>query len=1046
MVALIASLSVPDPSYLALYLLFAEVAGFLAAVLSIVLYVVFYFLTGEYMNREELLLIVNFVFSLAWWSSTQPLSGPLYSAFDQAYASNAVGMTELMLLLSAASLALLVAPLFMYFIKYLRFTGLEKRLARVRSEYDSIKGEAASIERAIEDARGRIREIRSLIDRATWLRGVAVKNPNILISGVKDSPRTPKPIRPSVYYVICGLGGTGSALLEGFIDYLLSQGFIEEDEARNPYLFVFFDTSNSNIARLKKKYAGTPAEKLVYIFDNFSALTPDNIVSRNPWLTGQDVNLIDGTGNRRAVGYAAYNTVRDALMRDLSLRITRMINKVNINPPNFLIVTLNALGGGTGSGSFISCARDIASTLRQTTARPYILGFGVLPKSEEGPIFHANAYAALKELQFMLSRGKEKLGESAPFANPYTAYFLVSRDRPSATVDEEISLAITKFILELGVAGYEQGGAGARVSGHQGYDLEDIRFRASMAPDSFFTFGRYDVYFPASRISWLINVALPVKKEVEESYGRLSKDVSGPLSDSLKGYSSKVESLRKEVAELRDDVKRLMPQLYRRWLPVAEKANSELAAMDNDMAEGGPLSPGKFSRDYNTLVSPVGTPDDSMVVLEKQVVNRFRDMIVEEEEFLKSPPAKSIEYAFSVSNPEGFNVDVLFRETASLYSILQSMDRLEDYGNALRRLVGTTGLAEQSMANVDFTRVNVPLNYTTDVAEFIARHNKALVTREGPTGQPTVVSPSVTTIVMLVTSAAENMNVPQFPSESAVTQALGGKTRNPDFKRAVIEMKRYDVSSYLIITGIYPYRLLRGEQPILKDLAYLELSYNRLKGTSQSLLMHHTLFYGEPEAFDKLVAKYTGDYVSGRVPSEAVKVISGFWASYDPEIEYIDVWGVLELANAYAEVSAIKRDIEELVDFMDKALASLERGATDVDVGRVQGLLTGGVNVERLKAINDVAAANRFARNEEVAKALADLTNELNGLFSYFETVKASINDWAARLNSIKEKRQREAVLVIKVLQPLINEVNRVDVRIKEIEDSLREVLGAISA
>ena len=1054
MVALFATLPAPDPSYLALYLLFAETAGFLAAVLSIVLYILLYFITGEYMNREELLLIADFAFSLAWWSSTQPMS-PFYPAFSQSYASNAIGATELALFLSAISLVLLLVPLYTFFMKYHRFLGLRKRLDRVRSEYDSIKNEANRLGSELDNAKKSIKEIKGLIERALWLREIAEKNPNTIISGIDDTPRTPKPIRPSVYYVICGLGGTGSILLESFIDYLLSQGLIDEDETKNPYLFVFFDTSRSNIDRIKKKYAGKPVEKLMYIFDNFGVLSAHEITSHNPWLVGQDVNLIDGTGNRRALGYAAYNTVKDTLMSDILTRITNMMNKVNINPPNFLVVTLNSLGGGTGSGSFIYCASDLAEQLERKGVRPYVLGFGVLPRSDEGTIYHANAYAALKELQFLLSRAKEKLGENVEFAYPYTAYFLISRDRPSATVDAEISLAITKFLLELGIAGYEESGAGARVSGHQGYDLEDIRYRASMAPDSFFTFGRYDIYFPASRVSWLVNVALPLREKVADSYKELSNSVS-KLSASVTDYSSRVESLRREVENLKEELRNLIPKLYKRWSSDANNAVNELENISREVSDPrSPISPTTLKNEYDALNSQIGTPDDSIVVLKKQVIDRFESVIKEEEEFLKSPPVTSIEYVFKVEDPEKFDARVLSREKASLASILQSRDMIADYGNALRRLVGTTGLVEQSMANVDFTRVNMPLNYTTDVVEFIARYNKKLVVTDKNTGQPTVRSPAVESIVMLVTSAQENMNVPEFPSESAVVEALREKAVHADFKKAVIDMKRYEVSSYLIITGIYPYRLRRGEPPILKDVGYLEYFYNAYKRERESkdksqnpLLMHHTLFYGKPSAFDELVVKHTGNYtpVSGLTGSEAVKVISDFWVNYNPEVEYIDVWGILELADAYAEVSAIKRDIEELMDFMDKALTSLERGATDVDVDRVKYLLTGGVDLRRLKAIKDVREANRFAKNEEVAKAIAELGKEIEGLLGDIKIVKESIASWIDRLNRIKDRRRSEEILVMKVIQPLINEVNELDEKIEKIEAGLEEALSAMTA
>ncbi|MGC8593757.1 MAG: tubulin-like doman-containing protein [Nitrososphaeria archaeon] len=1027
------TLAASTSSPLAVYLLFAETIGLAVVLVTVVLYVLFWLFTDEIMNREELFLIVDLIFTFIWWLFTQPISGALYVMFTTEYKSFSIVVTALLMGLSLVSLLLLVIPILSFLRKYLRFNALTKQLNRIESDYHylvgtedkKVKGKYDQIQETINNSKAGIKDIKTKIDTANQLRNIALKNPNIVIKSIADKPVVPKPTTPSVNYLMIGLGGTGSLLLETFIDYLVTQEMINPNATDNPYLFVFFDTSSISISRIKKKYAGTPVEKLIYTFDNFNAFLKDNLIAHNPWLAGMDVSLVDGTGNRRALGLAAYVTVKDTLLKEISARANEL--KEHTHRTRFLVVMMNSLGGGTGSGSFLSFTRDLETSLKNINIEPYILGFGVLPKSQEGAIFHANAYGAIKELQFTLSKGRAKVLEKASFTNPFLAYFLISFDRVSSTADVEIALALTRLLFDLGTAGY---------------DLNDIGTRAGQAPESFFTFSRYDVYFPASRLSWLDNVAIPLNKEVDASYDRLLKQINEDLFNSINEYTQKVEKLLNEVEILDNNYREFMPNVYKRWSELAKSARDKLAQIRENLSENGPYCPTNLKKQQDSLNSQVAQPEESIVSLNKQVIGPFKSTINAEIEFLKSTPARQIEWVFNVPEPEKFDTDVLTRETTSAYSIIKSLGRTEDFITALSTLKTTVGSIDQTMANVDYNRIYISLNKPTIVKMFIEKYNKTLIKEND------VVSPPIKTILMLVTSASENLNVPEFPSEESIKQALLNKTSDPDFKKYPLSMKKYEISSYQIITGLYPYRLKKDDQPLLKDLSYLEKSYLDMKTQTQNMIFHHTLFYNDYAVFDDFIYRITGRRISTLVPSEAIKIVTKFWQDYDPSVEFVDIWGILELADAYNEVSSVKNELENFIEWMNRSLTSLERGSTDVDVSYIKNLFVSGIKIEKFSVIKEIKGTSLYVSGDKIEKinsAIDEILSEATTAYSYVQSVNKMYDEWFSRLNSIKERNKDNTFLIYKVLQPMINELTKLEDRTRDIEQELKHTLDTIS-
>ena len=185
----IITLAASSSNPLAVYLLFAETIGLAVILVTVVLYVLFWLFTDEIMNREELFLIVDLIFTFIWWLFTQPISGALYVMFTTEYKSFSIVVTALLMGLSLVSLLLLVIPILSFLRKYLRFNALTKQLNRIESDYDylvgtedkKVKGKYEQIQETIDNSRAGIKDIKTKIDTANQLRNIALKNPNIVI-------------------------------------------------------------------------------------------------------------------------------------------------------------------------------------------------------------------------------------------------------------------------------------------------------------------------------------------------------------------------------------------------------------------------------------------------------------------------------------------------------------------------------------------------------------------------------------------------------------------------------------------------------------------------------------------------------------------------------------------------------------------------------------------------------------------------------------------------------------------------------------------------
>jgi hypothetical protein len=261
--------------------------------------------------------------------------------------------------------------------------------------------------------------------------------------------------------VLIGLGGTGKkALLHAKKRFLETFG---EDPPLVKYLLI--DTTSSNADRVT---AETPsgrvdvrlkADEILHIEARGASLLPqvhDEIREWFPPKADLKANILSGAGQIRALGRLAlfanativYENLRDllALARDYRDERPSDRQKHVYEPytPHLTVALVGSLAGGTGSGIFL----DVAFALRQLMKdEDQLFGYLLLPDiyvNRPGTQnVEANAYAALKELDYFMSREdtyRYSFGGRAIELRkkPFDMVFLVNRQNRAGKTFNEV--------------------------------------------------------------------------------------------------------------------------------------------------------------------------------------------------------------------------------------------------------------------------------------------------------------------------------------------------------------------------------------------------------------------------------------------------------------------------------------------------------------------------------------------------------------------------------------------------------------------------------
>ena len=222
-------------------------------------------------------------------------------------------------------------------------------------------------------------------------------------------------------------------------------------------------------------------------------------------------------------------------------------------------------------------------------------------------------------------------------------------------------------------------------------------------------------------------------------------------------------------------------------------------------------------------------------------------------------------------------------------------------------------------------------------------------------------------------------------------------------------MKRFSVSAYWLINGIYTWKLRDDdEEPFMKDMKFLAEAYKQEINNGASLMyLHHSLFYADPANLAKLAGFSLS---SGSNSLQLRGLVTRFWMGYDMFSNDIEVWGVMNLSRFYSRMQQIE---DSLVGF-NKALTSflqqLEAGVNPTGSAIVELANTLGTSAERfvpeLDVYRDIRSRNDGIRNAVITAALNDV--ETNTLRAFLEAAASFSGkysgEYLAKLRPFKGK------------------------------------------
>lgn len=709
------------------------------------------------------------------------------------------------------------------------------------------------------------------------------------------------PPRDDINRIIIGLGGQGSRVVNEVRKAVEALGPLPAGLD-----FVAIDSDRAALSNLDS----VPESQRIHL------AAPDDHLTESvvPWLPHEfRPKAGGGCGMQRLTGKAMYLVHRPRVMEVVREVARKLRQRTQV--ADFMVVLVNAFGGGTGSGMAIDFALDVRSELKETTGQePVMFGIGVLPSRSE-TLQRANGVALLKELHFLLSHKEPLLVGGRDHSSPFELYFLVGREVMGIERDDEILDSIVRFTLDLGLIPSSSRDHSASNKGAGWVDLQDIRTLVKGAGHMFSTFGHYRARFPQKElVAWFdaLDEAEALRKELPtlvtdlEAHRRSLEDKRVALEHdeaTLATARERASLLRAQgvLGANRPELARFLGELSRAEESV-RKRRRELRKLDVDAS--------------------------THAKRRAQIEQRLRELDVLAASLrstLQSPVQSRTCYTVPLTEAE---IDRLGGERhlvkeGTFASLMQALGRLGDYHDKTMEVVGKSRILYLPLVNYRLA-FQTAAAFPPGVLEALRAHG---FVRTDPSGKPVVSDDQLWMVMAMLSSDPSNIDATKVSSRAFKETVEGHVARRAEVKIVPARQKPFEVVIHSWMVGVQVAPTAPGYPPRLKELEWLLPEYEQV-AREGGLAQHHAFLYGDPAAFTRL-ANVPVDRAGF---ARANELVTQFWASYAP-IDAQARWA--QLPPLVAESQVVAKEVAETATLLASSLDDMRASGAAAPLDRL---------------------------------------------------------------------------------------------------------------
>ena len=789
--------------------------------------------------------------------------------------------------------------------------------------------------------------------------------------------------------IIIGLGGQGSRVVDEVRKAVLREGPLPAGLE-----FIAMDSDRVALSNLES----VPDTQRIHL-----AAPDDNITETVvPWLPHEfRPKAGGGCGMQRLTGKAMYLVHRPRILETVREVARKLRQRTQVS--NFMVVVVNAFGGGTGSGAAIDFAVDLRADLREITGQdPLLFGIGILPSRTE-TIQRANGVAAIKELHFLLGNKEPVVVGGRDYSNPFELYFLVGREVMGIERDEDLLKSIVRFTIDLGLIPSSSRDKSAAGKGAGFVDLQDVRTLVKGAGHMFSTFGCYRAVFPADRLLQYFE-ALDRLEAIRREMPGCATDLDATrqahedrkialahAEEVLAKARARAAQLRQngimganrpELAQLLGEIARLEDE--------TRKARREIAAAEKEI----PLLAGR----------------------REALETELREWEVRAETLkaaLLAPAQAPTSYTVPLSEEEIAHLarERHLLEQGGYRSVMEALGRGPDYHDKTMEVVAKNKILFLPLLNYRMS-FHTAAAFPPQVLAALRRHG---FVRFDAAGNPVVSDDQLWMVMAMLSSDPANIDAGKVSARAFKEVVEGHVARRAEVKVVPSTSKRWEVLIHSWMVGVQVAPVAPGYPPRLRELEWLMPEYEQV-AREGGLAQHHAFLYGDPLAF----AQLAGVPVDRLSPSRTNEIVTEFWASYAP-IDAPARW--LQLPPVVAETTVAAEALAGAATALGEALAEFRASGADVAaLDRVSAALAQGLE-----------GVQAFGR--AFADDVNPLRDRLGTLLAQLERARTGPRD-PERLVAMEEMAA-EALAAVQAAQRLVAQARA------DLPDALRQPIAA---